>query len=82
MLAVLVSRARDSNQIQGVVPHLIEDGLLILQYTDDTILFLEDDIAEAQNLKLILGVDGISLCTVGVCGPRHGGLAAPTRTAS
>jgi hypothetical protein len=24
----------------GLVPHLVEDGLLILQYVDDTILFL------------------------------------------
>jgi hypothetical protein len=25
--------------------------------------------------------DGISLCTVGLCDPRYGGLAAPTKTA-
>ena len=56
MLAVLVSRARRSDQIKGLVPHLIEEGLSIMQYADDTILFLEDDLAQAQNLKLILCV--------------------------
>ena len=54
MLAVLVSRARRSDQLKGLVPHLIEEGLSILQYVDDTVLFLEDDLVQAQNLKLIL----------------------------
>ena len=56
MLTVLVSRARRSDQIRGIIPHLVEDGLSILQYADDAILFLEDDLAQAQNLKLILCV--------------------------
>jgi hypothetical protein len=38
----------------GVVPHLVEDGLSILQYADDTIIFLEDDLEKAKNLKLVL----------------------------
>lgn len=54
MLAVLVSRARESSQINGVIPHLVDGGLSILQYADDTILFLEDDSDQAKNLKLIL----------------------------
>ena len=56
MLAVLVSRARRSDQLKGLVPHLIEEGLSILQYVDDTVFFLEDDLVQAQNLKLILCV--------------------------
>jgi hypothetical protein len=44
MLALLISRAREENQIKGVVPHLVEGGLSILQYADDTFLFLEDNI--------------------------------------
>jgi hypothetical protein len=51
---VLVSRERESNQIEGVVPHLVDGGLSILQYAHDTILFLEDDIEQAKNLKLVL----------------------------
>jgi hypothetical protein len=33
---------------------LVEDGLSILQYADDTILFLEHDLEQAKNLKIIL----------------------------
>jgi hypothetical protein len=38
----------------GLVPHLVEDGLSILQYADDTILFLEDDLVNARGLRLVL----------------------------
>jgi hypothetical protein len=40
--------------IEGVIPHLVDGGLSILQYADDTILFMEHDLERAQNLKLIL----------------------------
>ena len=33
---------------------LVDDGLSILQYADDTIIFLEHDLQQAKNLKLIL----------------------------
>ena len=36
MLAVLIARAKEEGQVQGVIPHLIQDGLSILQYADDT----------------------------------------------
>jgi hypothetical protein len=39
----------------GLVPHLVEDGLSILQYVDDTILLLEDDLKKTKNLKMVLG---------------------------
>ena len=39
MLALLIKRAKDDGQFSGVIPHLVEDGLSILQYADDTILF-------------------------------------------
>jgi hypothetical protein len=32
----------------------VEDGLLILQYADDTILFMEHDLKKARNMKLLL----------------------------
>ena len=44
MLAILIKRAKDDGQIGGVIPHLVDDGLSILQYADDTILFLDHDI--------------------------------------
>jgi hypothetical protein len=54
MLAILIERAKADGQIEGVIPHLVYGGLLILQYADDTILFMEHDLEKAQNLKLIL----------------------------
>jgi hypothetical protein len=54
MLAIFITRAKEDGQIQGLIPHLVEDGLSILQYADDTILFLEHDLEQAKNLKIIL----------------------------
>jgi retron-type reverse transcriptase len=48
MLAVLIKRAKTEGQIEGVVPHLVDDELSILQYTDDTILFMEHDLEKAR----------------------------------
>jgi hypothetical protein len=41
MLAIIIERAKNDGQIEGVVPHLVDGGLSILQYIDDTILFME-----------------------------------------
>ena len=38
----------------GIVPHLVDGGLSILQYADDTILFMDHDIEKATNMKMIL----------------------------
>jgi len=54
MLALLIDRAKVDGQIRGVIPHLVDDGLSILQYTDDTIIFLDHDPEQAKNLKLLL----------------------------
>ena len=54
MLAILIARAREDGQISGLIPHLIDDGLSVLQYADDTIIFMDDSIEEAKNMKLIL----------------------------
>lgn len=56
MLTLLIKRAKDVGSLNGVVPHLVDDGLSILQYADDTIIFLEHDLQQAKNLKLILSV--------------------------
>jgi mannosylglycoprotein endo-beta-mannosidase len=40
--------------VEGVIPHLVDGGLSILQYADNTILFMEHDLESAKNLKLIL----------------------------
>jgi hypothetical protein len=54
MLAILTARAKEDGQIGGLIPHLVEGGVSILQYADDTILFMEHDPEKAINMKLIL----------------------------
>jgi hypothetical protein len=54
MLAVLIKRAKPDGQIKGVIPHLVDDGLSILQYADNTILFMEHNLDKARNMKLLL----------------------------
>jgi hypothetical protein len=54
MLAIKIERAKIDGQIEGVIPHLVDGGLSIIQYSDDTILFMEHDSEMAKNLKLIL----------------------------
>jgi hypothetical protein len=39
MLAILIGRAKDNGQVGGLIPHLVEGGISILQYVDDTIFF-------------------------------------------
>jgi hypothetical protein len=43
MLAIMIARAKKDGQVGGLIPHLIEGGVSILQYVDDTILFMEHD---------------------------------------
>ena len=54
MLAILISRAKEDGQVGSLIPHLVEGGVSILQYADDTILFMEHDLQKAINMKLIL----------------------------
>jgi hypothetical protein len=54
MVAIMIERAKNDGLIEGVIHHLVDGGLSILQYVDDTILFMEHDLEKAQNLKLIL----------------------------
>jgi hypothetical protein len=54
MLAVHISKAKEVEQIKRVVPHLIDDGLSVLQYADDTIIFMDNDLERAKNMKLML----------------------------
>jgi hypothetical protein len=41
MLLTLINRAKDDGQVRGLVPHLVDGGISILQYADDTILFMK-----------------------------------------
>jgi len=54
MLAIMIARAKEATQVEGVIPNLIQDGLSILQYADDTIIFMSHDVEKAVNMKLLL----------------------------
>jgi hypothetical protein len=49
MLSIFTKRAKEDGQIRGVIPRLVGDGLSILQYADDTILFIDHDLEQAKN---------------------------------
>jgi hypothetical protein len=55
MLAILIARSKEGGQVGGLIPHLVEGGASILQYTNnDTIMFMEHGLEKAINMKLIL----------------------------
>ena len=54
MLAIMIARAKEAAQVEGVIPNLIQDGLSILQYADDTVIFMSHDVEKAVNMKLLL----------------------------
>jgi hypothetical protein len=47
MLAIMIERAKNNGLIEGVIHHLVDGGLSILQYADETILFIEHDLEKA-----------------------------------
>jgi hypothetical protein len=54
LLVAITKRAKICGQIGGVIPHLVDDGLSILQYVDHTLFFIYDNIEKAKNIKLLL----------------------------
>ncbi|WVZ96894.1 hypothetical protein U9M48_042474, partial [Paspalum notatum var. saurae] len=49
-LAIIINGAKNEGQVNGVIPHLVDDGLSILQYADDTVIFLDHDLEkECEN---------------------------------
>jgi hypothetical protein len=46
--------AKEDGQVDGLIPHLVDGGVSILQYADDTIIFMEHNLEKALNMKLIL----------------------------
>jgi hypothetical protein len=53
-LAKMIHKAQENGLIKGLVPEYIDNGMSVLQYADDTILCLEDDLEGAQNMKFLL----------------------------
>jgi hypothetical protein len=54
MLTIIIKRAKLKGQIDGVVQHLVDKCLSILQYADNTLIFLDGNLYNAKNLKLLL----------------------------
>jgi hypothetical protein len=50
----MIHTAQQNGLISGLADHVIEGGCSILQYADDTILLIKDDVECARNLKLLL----------------------------
>jgi hypothetical protein len=53
-LAMMMKKAQNEGIVKGRVPRLVDGGVSILQYADDTILLFEDDLENARNVKFIL----------------------------
>jgi hypothetical protein len=54
MLAIIIQRAKEDGQVDGLIPHLVNGRVSILQYADDKIIFMENNLEKALNMKLIL----------------------------
>lgn len=49
----MIRQSQESGIIRGLASNLIPNGVVVLQYADDTIICLEEDIEMAKNLKLL-----------------------------
>jgi hypothetical protein len=50
----MVTEGASRGMITGLCPHLVPGGVIILQYANDTLLFLENNERNAINLKWTL----------------------------
>jgi hypothetical protein len=53
-LAKMIHRAQENGLIKGLVAKYIDKGLVVLQYADDTILCIEDELESVENMKFLL----------------------------
>jgi len=51
---ILEKAKKNSGLIKGLVPHLVSGGITHLQYTDDTIILVNNDRESIKNLKFLL----------------------------
>jgi hypothetical protein len=58
MLAILINITKGEGQLFGVIPHLVDDIISILQYADDMILFMEHNFEQAKNMNVLLSAFG------------------------
>lgn len=53
-LTRMIVKAQENNKFCGLINHIIDKGVAMLQYVDDTIICLRHSIEGAKNLKLLL----------------------------
>jgi hypothetical protein len=53
-LTRMIHKAQSNGPFSGLIDHIIPNGVVVLQYADDTIICLKHDIFKARNLKLLL----------------------------
>lgn len=53
-LSRMILKAQSNNLFCGLIDHIIDKGVAVLQYADDTIICLKHSIEGARNLKLLL----------------------------
>jgi hypothetical protein len=56
VLAVLIRWAQEAGLIKSAISGLIEEGVVMMQYADDTVFLFEDNVESARNLKIILNI--------------------------
>jgi hypothetical protein len=56
VLTKMVLQTQSSGIFTGFAPDLVDNGMAILQYADDTVLFITHDPEKAVNVKLLLYV--------------------------
>jgi hypothetical protein len=54
VLSRMLFKAASNSLISGLCSDLIPNGVICLQYADDTILFMDKDEQKAKNLKMVL----------------------------
>jgi hypothetical protein len=53
-LTRMILKAQSNNLFCGLISRIIDKGVVVLQYADDTIICLDHSIEGARNLKLLL----------------------------
>ena len=61
-LTRMIKHAQKNCLVKGLTSNLIENAVAVLQYADDTIICLENDMGSARNMKLLLYFYEIMSC--------------------
>jgi hypothetical protein len=55
-LAKMISIAQQNDLLVGLTDNIVPKGVAMLQYADDTILLIQDNMEHARNLKILLSI--------------------------